>query len=227
MMVKIIMLTIIILIFPLQLSAIVFTQKQWVDLYLRDCTKKTTACRQNLEIIIGRMIKSSKMIFRYLDKEDLPRWLVSVPIVESSYIPTAVSKKGALGLWQIMPFNIEAYKTKKVVILDFEIVPTNEKIKKYAFNPKTSTQIASLHFSMLFNEYRDHKEVEKLALLAYNAGVKRVNSWLAGKAKLPEETQNYYNKIMAVNHIIANMAEYNIQPVTIEITWKKRIMGLI
>lgn len=37
--------------------------------------------------------------------------------------------------------------------------------------------------------------------------------WRAGKRKLPEETINYYNKLMAVQHIIKNMHKVEVRPV--------------
>ena len=161
------------------------------------------------------MVNYSEMAFKYLDKQDLPRWLIAVPVVESAYNPKAVSKMKALGLWQIMPYNIREYKTRKVVILNrsIEIIPTTEKIRKYGFDPETNTQIAAQHFRMLFEKFRHHKDTEKLALLAYNCGVSRVKRWLIGQSKLPTETQNYYNKIMAVKYIIRNMKELGVKPV--------------
>lgn len=206
---------IIFLLFPLNLNAIVFTQDQWVELYLRDCktVERNMACKKELEKALGKMADYKSMTFKYLDKEGLPRWLATIPIVESSYNKDAVSKVGALGLWQLMPYNIQSYKTKKIILLDYKMIPTTKKIRKYGFNPVSNTEIASLHFSKLFLKYRHHKETEKLAVLAYNSGGRRVDLWLSGKSRLPDETHNYYNKIMAIQYIIKNLKKLNVKPV--------------
>jgi membrane-bound lytic murein transglycosylase D len=43
------------------------------------------------------------IVERALAREGLPRELAALPLVESSYHPGAVSKAGAVGLWQLMP----------------------------------------------------------------------------------------------------------------------------
>jgi len=208
-------LLIILLLFPLNLTAAIFTQDQWVELYLRDCNglEQNRACRQDLEKALGKMSKYRQMVFKYLDKEELPRWLATIPVVESSYNEKAVSRAGALGLWQLMPYNIRTYRTKKIIMLDFKAIPTTKKIRKYGFDPEHNTEMAALHFSKLFRKYRNHKNTEQLAIFAYNSGGRRVDLWLSGKSKLPNETWNYYNKIMAIQFIIRNMESLGVEPV--------------
>ena len=225
-MIKIILLFL--LLIPFQLDARVFARNQWIDFYLRDCNtiKPYRACKQNLEKALGKMIQYRSMTFRYLDKEQLPKWFIVIPIVESNYNKKATSPKGALGLWQLMPYNIAMYQTKKIVILNYKIIPTTEKIKKYGFDPESNTKMAVLHFRKLFERYRDHKNAEQLAIMAYNCGESWVNSWLLGKSKLPDETQNYYNKIMAVKYIIRNMNRLGVEPVR-KLTIVEKIKGLL
>jgi len=218
------------LLIPFQLSATVFTKQQWINFYLRGCSTVSinAACKQKLEKSLGKMIEYRGMILRHLKKEQLPLWFIIIPIVESDYNERAVSPASATGMWQIMPYNIEAYLTKKIVFLnnEIELTPTSARIRKYGFDPKVSTQIATLHLSKLFLIYRDRKDCEKLSLMAYNAGTKRVNSWLLGKSKLPDETQNYYNKIMAVKYIIRNMKRLSIEP-DVKVTLFDRIKRIV
>jgi membrane-bound lytic murein transglycosylase D len=156
-----------------------------------------------------------KLTFKYLDKYGLPRWLATVPIVESSYNHKATSTMGALGLWQLMPFNIKRYKTRRIKVLgrEIKIVPTEKQIKWYGYNPVLSTQLATKHLAMLYSKYRDYENTEELALMAYNAGETTVNRWLAGKKKLPDETANYYRKLMAIQYIMKHSARLNIKPI--------------
>ncbi len=208
-------LMIILILIPIQSQAL--SINQWIDLYLRDCetVKINQACKQDLELNFGRMYAYRSLTFKYLDKNGLPRWLATVPIVESSYNDRAVSPKNALGLWQIMSYNIKKYRTKTKTILNrsVTIVPTKSQIRKYGFNPVTSTQIATEHLKKLYLKYREYRNTEELALMAYNAGERRIYLWLSGKGKLPDETLNYYRKLMAIQFILKNMKPLKIKPV--------------
>jgi hypothetical protein len=208
-------LLIIILLIPIQAQAKVYTKNEWINLYLRDCAPEMYACRQELEMNFGRMLGYQKMVFKYLDKEGLPRWLATVPIVESSYNNKARSPANAIGLWQIMKFNIKAWKTRKIKILGrvVEIVPSDKQVERYGFNPIVSTQLATKHLGRLYKQYAHYENTEELALLAYNAGETKINRWLAGETTLSEETLNYYTKLMAIQYIIKHSKELNINPV--------------
>lgn len=199
-------------IFPISLQA--YTKKEWVDFYLRDCKPGYSACKQSLEISLGKMIAYSDLTFKYLDKNGLPRWLATIPLIESDYNEEAVSKVGALGMWQLMPFHIERAKTRKRVFFGMEVtmVPTDEQIKKYAFNPVLSTIIATDLLKYLYEKYKHYKECDKYILMAYNAGENRVNDFIEGK-ELPQETIDYYNKIMAIQHILRHLRSYRVTPV--------------
>lgn len=223
-------LLIIVLFIPLQLNAAVLVKEQWVGLYLRDCDTVSVnmVCKRDLEIILGRMINYSHMMFHYIDAEDLPRWLIAVPAVESSFNPGVVSPAGALGLWQLMPFNIRAYMTHKKSIMGqtFTMTPTPAKIEKYGKDPEINTRLGAKHMGILFSKFRYHKDTAKLSILAYNCGEKCVKDWLLGDRNLPEETQNYYNKIMAVKYIIRNMKALGVKPVR-KLSIVERLRGLL
>lgn len=208
-------LLLILLLIPFSIEAKVFSTNQWIDLYLRNCKPGRFACRQELEKNLGRMFSYQKLTFKYLDKEGLPRWLATVPIIESSYNDLAESPASALGLWQIMPFNIRAWKTRKITILGRTIkyIPTASQVRRYGFNPVVSTQLATKHLSRLYKRYREHKNTEELALMAYNAGASKINRWLAGKTTLADETKNYYTKLMAIQYIMKHSKQLKITPV--------------
>lgn len=192
-----------------------YTIDEWISFYLRDCKPEYTACRENLEKGFGKMIAYSNITFKYLDKRGLPRWLATIPFVESDYREKAVSDAGAIGMWQIMPYHIERYKTRTIKRLGREItiVPNDDQIKAYGFNPIISTEIATHLLADLYAKYSDKKDMEKLAIMAYNGG-NRVDLWLSGKSELRQETIDYYNKIMAIQHILTHMKRYEIEPVT-------------
>lgn len=104
---------------------------------------------------------------------------VSVPLlkammkVESDFNPMAVSRKGAMGLMQIMPQNYELLQIKD------------------PFNPRESIMGGAKYISQLLNRFDGNM---KLALAAYNAGPETVER--SGDIPSIRETKNYVNKIM-------------------------------
>ena len=115
---------------------------------------------------------------------------VSLPLIlavvktESNFNPNAVSKKGAIGLMQVMPKTCEF--VCKLYNLDIDNL----------FEPTFNLMVGTLYLKYLLNKFND----EKLAILAYNAGEGRVFSWLEQGLinQIPiKETKNYYKKIFA------------------------------
>jgi soluble lytic murein transglycosylase-like protein len=94
---------------------------------------------------------------------------------ESSFNPQAVSKKGALGLMQLMPYN-----ARKLGLSN-------------PFSPVDNIHAGTQFFSRLLIKYRGN---EKLALAAYNAGEGAVKKY-GGIPPYPE-TQTYVTKVLAL-----------------------------
>ncbi len=93
--------------------------------------------------------------------------------VESNFDPKAVSRSGALGLMQIMPDNVEAFKIKD------------------PFDPWQNIMGGAWYFSRLLQRF-DGKL--PLALAAYNAGPTVVEQY----QRVPpfKETEDYVQKVM-------------------------------
>ena len=94
--------------------------------------------------------------------------------VESAFNSRAVSKKGAKGLMQIMPFN---YKVLSV---------------KDPFNPSQNIMGGTRYLKALFDRYKNRLP---LVLAAYNAGPQAVDQYNT----IPpyKETQRYVEKVMS------------------------------
>jgi len=92
---------------------------------------------------------------------------------ESDFDPRAVSKKGAKGLMQIMPFNFKALGIQD------------------PFNPKENIMGGALYIRRLMDRFNGRV---RLALAAYNAGVENVDQ-SKGIPPIPE-TEDYVRRVM-------------------------------
>ena len=121
-----------------------------------------------------------------------PEMVASLINAESSYIPTAVSKSGAVGLMQILPSTAE-YIAKLL----------NESYEaENLYKPEINIKYGCFYLNYLYKKFNN----EKVVLCAYNAGETIVFNWLKninlsknGKTLdiIPYQvTNNYVNKIL-------------------------------
>lgn len=125
------------------------------------------------------------MIRQILESEGLPAELLAVPLVESGFNPSAVSPKGARGLWQLMPQTARHFGLRVDAVLDERT------------DPLRSTAAAISYLKELYGTLGSWP----LALAAYNAGLGRVVgaiqrgaqnfTSMAARRLLPEETLRY------------------------------------
>jgi soluble lytic murein transglycosylase-like protein len=102
-----------------------------------------------------------------------PDFVSSVIKAESNYKPTAVSKKGARGLMQLMPAT-----ASQLGVAD-------------AFDPRANVEAGAAHLSALLEKYHDDPIK---ALAAYNAGPHRVKQY--NGVPPYRETRAYISKIV-------------------------------
>jgi hypothetical protein len=131
----------------------------------------------------------------------LPRALVALPLLESAYSETAISKTGAVGLWQLMP------KTARK--LGLTVTPSYDERR----NPERSTAVALDHLQHLYEHFGNWD----LALAAYDRGEPGVDRAL-GRAgvpdywslvdmhALPQETREYVPMLLALTILYENAA---------------------
>ncbi len=136
----------------------------------------------------------------YIDAElaarDLPASLRYLPLIEANYVPTAVSRAGAAGLWQFMP--------ETARWLGLEVGPLVDR----RFDPYAATPLALDYLIALHDQFGSWF----LALAAYNGGPGRVERAIqrygAGRTRddalfvhirdrLPDETRDFIPKYLA------------------------------
>lgn len=138
-------------------------------------------------------------------KEGMPVELEYLPVIESAINPNAVSRAGAVGLWQFMPATAKG--------LGMEINSLVDERR----DPRISSRNAARYLKQLHDIYNDWS----LAIAAYNCGPGNVNKALrrAGGGKkdfwaiypfLPAETRGYVPAFIAANYVMTYYPDHNI-----------------
>ena len=154
-----------------------------------------------MTILVKRYFKYYSVINEEIQKVQAPSDLIFVVITESYLNPRAVSRAGASGMWQFME---ETGKREGLAI-------TGSVDERYHLKKAARAGIA--HLKRLHGEFNDWF----LALGAYNAGAQRIRDGITHQGTrdffdmyLPEETERYVFRVMALKEIITNPDKYGI-----------------
>lgn len=142
-----------------------------------------------------------------LSRHKLPYELALLPIVESAYQPTALSPKSAAGLWQFIPSTGHDFNLQQSDHYDARL------------DVAASTQAATRYLSFLKQHFNGDW---LLALAAYNCGLGAVDEAINRNIaegldtdywslRLPEETQEYVPRFLALSSIFANPAAHGLK----------------
>ena len=159
--------------------------------------------KSEFEKILGLADLYFPIIEEKLSKYNLPLELKYLAIVESSLNPLAVSKSGAVGLWQFL------YNTSSM--FDLEITSyIDERSDVYK-----STEAACRYFTYLFNIFNNWE----LAIASFNGGPGEVRNAIeksGGKTNfwdlvpyLSEQTKHYVPAFIACVYIMNYSSEHN------------------
>jgi len=146
------------------------------------------------------------MVQRVLQEEGMPQDLIYLAQAESAFLPQAVSKAGARGMWQFMSFAGRKYGLQKSWWVDERQ------------DPEKATRAAARDLRDLYDTFGDWY----LAMAAYNSGAGTVQHaiertgyadfWeLYRRNVLPQETKNYVPIILALTLISKDPARYGIE----------------
>ncbi|WP_144207232.1 LysM peptidoglycan-binding domain-containing protein [Shewanella donghaensis] len=161
---------------------------------------------RHLEIVSQRAEPYLHYIVEELEKRDLPIELALLPIVESSFDPSAYSASAASGLWQLT-----------TPISDYFGVKSDWWYDGRRDVPAATT--AALDFLEYLYDRTGQNWL--YAIAAYNTGEGRVNNAVrrniaAGKStefwalSLPRETQRYVPQLIALADVIQHSEKYGI-----------------
>jgi membrane-bound lytic murein transglycosylase D len=157
---------------------------------------------------LERAGRYNEMIRRTLKAEGVPQDLIYLAQAESSFLPQAVSRSGARGIWQFMPYRGREYGLERTYWIDERS------------DPEKATHAAAQHMKDLYAMFGDWY----LVLAAYNSGPGNVTKavertgyadfWeLQKRHALPKETQNYVPIIIALALVAKDPVLYGVQVV--------------
>ena len=146
-------------------------------------------------------------IRKEIAERNMPEELVYLPVIESGFLSTALSKSGASGLWQFMKNSMGPF--------DMQVTDWMDERRDFW----KSTQGALRKLEENYKHFGDWP----LALVAYNAGLGEISRtiqrnglkdyWaLSEKKLLKAETAHYVPKLLAVAYILSNQRQFNLTP---------------
>jgi membrane-bound lytic murein transglycosylase D len=164
-----------------------------------------------LRTVMERAAPYIPFIRKEIEKMGLPPELLYLPVIESQYLPAALSRSGASGLWQFMKNSI---------------APFDMKVDDWVDERRDFWKSTQGALKKLDENYRYFGNWP-LALAAYNAGLGGVNRtaqsagtrdyWVLSERKLLKtETVHYVPKLLAVAWILSNPRRYGLDPLWTE-----------
>ncbi|MBQ3234839.1 MAG: lytic transglycosylase domain-containing protein [Clostridia bacterium] len=111
-----------------------------------------------------------------------PELVLAVARTESSFDERALSKKGAVGLMQLMPSTAKFIAKREGIYDEFDL-----------YDSQTNLYLGICYLDYLFEKYED----ETLVLCCYNAGEGTVSKWTESEVLNPpyKETKEYIKKV--------------------------------
>lgn len=185
--------------------------KGYIKTYVQVKAEKT-------RIMLGRRLTYFPLFEQKLKEAGLPADLKYLAVVESALNARAVSRVGATGLWQFMPYTGKDYDLQQTGAVD----ERSDAVK--------STEAAVRYLKALHHQFNDWA----LALAAYNSGPARVNSAIKRAHSrdfwdiqrfLPQETRNYVPAFIAATYICNYYQLHNVD--IIEPDYDEQLTGYI
>jgi hypothetical protein len=168
------------------------------DLRVRDFDQKyRSVFSPTVGAAMKRLDQLRPLLTPILENEGIPQEIAAVVVVESGGMRNALSPKGALGLWQLMPDTARKY--------GLVVTPSRDE----RLDVEKSTHAATHYLRDLYQRFGSWP----LALAAYNAGEQRVQRAveqagtpdfirLSSLRLLPQETRNYVPAVLSAMQLL-------------------------
>ena len=166
----------------------------------------TGRLRRTVSIMLGANTFYSHIFEEALAAYQLPLELKYLPVIESALDPTAVSRAGAVGLWQFIISTGKSYGLEITSLIDERR------------DPIRSSYAAARYLRDLYTIFGDWS----LVLAAYNCGPGNVHKAIARSGGqrdywriypyLPRETRGYVPAFIAANYAMTYYSEHGICP---------------
>jgi membrane-bound lytic murein transglycosylase D len=175
--------------------------REYIDTYVK-YRKKSMA------VMLGSCNFYMPMFEEALEKYGLPLELRYLPIIESAMRPSATSRVGAAGLWQLMLATGRQYGLEVNTLVDERR------------DPLKSTDAAARLLRDLYNMFGDWS----LAIAGYNCGPGNITKAIARAGNpevkdfwtiynyLPRETRGYYPAFVAATYMMNYYCDHGISP---------------
>lgn len=161
--------------------------------------------REKTAEILGKSVMYFPMFEKMFREGALPTELKYLSVIESALNPMAISRVGAVGLWQFMPATAKHYGMQITEFVDERR------------DPYKSTKGAIQYLQDQYKRYGDWA----LSIAAYNSGPGRVNRaikrartknfWQLAKY-LPRETRSYVPGFIAAAYMMNNYHHHQLSP---------------
>jgi membrane-bound lytic murein transglycosylase D len=178
--------------------------RRFIEVYL-------TQRRETVQSMLGLANYYFPVFDDIFDYYDIPNEMKYMSIIESALNPRAVSRAGAVGLWQFM------YGTGRMCGLTINSLVDERR------DPLKSTHAAATYAKKLYGYYGDWLMV----IAAYNCGPGNVNKAIrrsGGKKNywdiyyyLPRETRGHVPAFIAANYVMNFYHLHNLQPSVIDL----------
>ena len=174
--------------------------QKYIDLY-------SGRLRNSVAVMLGRGNFYNPIFEEALESYQIPLELKYLPIIESALNPTAVSRAGAVGLWQFVITTGKQYGLEVTSLIDERR------------DPVKASYAAARYLRDLYGIFGDWT----LVIAGYNCGPNNITKAIkrAGGVKdywtiypyLPAETRGYVPAFIAANYIMNYYCDHNICPV--------------
>ena len=181
------------------------------DVVRRFIDQYTGRLRRSVSIILGASNFYTPIFEEALEAYQLPLELKYLPVIESALNPSAVSRAGAVGLWQFMITTGKQYGLEVTSLIDERR------------DPIKASYAAAHYLKDLYDIFGDWS----LAIASYNCGPNNVRKAIsrAGGVKdywqiypyLPQETRGYVPAFIAANYVMNYYCDHNICPATTQL----------